>query len=141
MSPPPLDRNWEKFEMQTILIKVILQNNCNIIEIGKNVKNSDPPLQSKQSTFEMQTILILALPPPPLWTFPQFVTFFVWKAPLSRLHGNIKRCLELGWQIYKFLKWYSFFPPRVTVFVRSISLTRPTIYLKKFELLTKTPHL
>ena len=61
---PPLDRNWEKFEMQTFLIKVILQNNCKIIEIGKNVKNS------KQSTFEMQTILILALTPsPPLWTF------------------------------------------------------------------------
>ena len=41
--PPPLGSISDIFEFQTFLIKVILQNNCKIIEIGTFLKNWDPP--------------------------------------------------------------------------------------------------
>ena len=37
--PPPLGSNWDIFEFPTFLIKVILQNNYKIIEIGTFLKN------------------------------------------------------------------------------------------------------
>ena len=43
IADPPLGSNSDIFDFQTFLIKVILQNNCKIIEIGTFLKNIHSP--------------------------------------------------------------------------------------------------
>ena len=81
---------YNKYRNYTFFMRhpLILHNNCKIIEIGKNVKNSDPP-PSSQSSLHLKCRLFWFLiwpPPPPYGLFPQFVRFFFWNAPLRMLH-------------------------------------------------------
>ena len=77
LTPPPPCSNSDFFDFPTFLIKVILQNNCKIIEIGTFLKNRDPPLCFQNSQIEIGTFLgFFYPPPPPIETRSHFFPFF-----------------------------------------------------------------
>ena len=80
--PPPLGSNSDIFDFPTFLIKVILQNNCKIIEIGTFLKNWDPPPGcSKFPNWNWDFFEKKFTPPPPLGNFSPNFSFFLWWLP------------------------------------------------------------
>ena len=100
-----------------IKIRAIFQ----LIEFGKNLKNSDPPIIQSQSTFEMQTFFDYGADPPTFGLFPKFVTFFVWIAPLTHKFDKHYQ-VGFGWQ-----KKINVFPLFLTHFQDSTFLIDPDL--------------
>ena len=79
-----------------VIWKVILQNNCKIIEIQTFLKNWDPPLGFSNSQIEIGNFRLFLLPFLPLGICPKFSRFYIVMPPLIKWYGKNR---NFGWLI------------------------------------------